>query len=288
MLRRAIESILEDKTFHIPVEPAVTVLRAAKTANQWAHEHKDRCRYLETQICSALRPCLTGGGATKSKKKLMWGTYHKVRTSEEFRLLWVNVLAEMEVQSVVPAFYQAITDAIFKELITIDTQVTESELSLAQPITYEDANVIRFAAGYVCRKVHEKIKKSRQPNRRDLLSCITELLEDEGDIDSTPSTDWIRAIDRGGLWHVKEGTYMLFYAMEEEVGHFRVARVQEMGNGYSNKVVKSILSSDDVQFHWCMLSAEMGTREAEVVLEMIVTLWTTIRGFSFASAWVEL
>ena len=114
MLRRAIESILEDKTFHIPVEPAVTALRTEKTANQWAHEHKDRCRYLE-QICSALRPCLTGGGATKSKKKLMWGTYHKVRTSEEFRLLWVNVLAEMEVQSVVPAFYEKAADGVRKQ-----------------------------------------------------------------------------------------------------------------------------------------------------------------------------
>ena len=136
--------------FHVPVDPAVTALHAAKTANQWASEHKDRCRYLETQICFALCPCLTRGGAKKSKKELVWGTYHKVRTSEGFKLFWFNVLVEMEVQSVVPAFYRAITDTIFKEPITIDTPVTDSELSPAQPITYEDANVIWFSAGYIC------------------------------------------------------------------------------------------------------------------------------------------
>ena len=88
---------------------------------------------------------------------------------------------------------------------------------------------------------------------------------------------------------MKEGTYILFYAMEEVVRqHFCIARVQEMRSGYNNKVVKSILSGDDVQFLWYMLLVEMVTREAEVVLEMLLTLWTTIRGFSFSSAWMEL
>ena len=66
----------------------------------------------------------------------MWRAYHKVCTSEQFRLLWINVLSEVKVQSVVPAFYQAVTDAIFKEMIVVETAVEEPQLQPVQPITY--------------------------------------------------------------------------------------------------------------------------------------------------------
>lgn len=124
MLKRAIKGILEDASFHI--EPAATALH---TAMEWACEHEDRVHYLESQICSALHPCLSGRQTlAKGRREAMWRAYHKVRTSEQFKLLWNNLLAEMKVQSAVPAFYQAVTDAIFKEMIVIETPVEEAQL----------------------------------------------------------------------------------------------------------------------------------------------------------------
>ncbi len=36
------------------------------------------------------------------------------------------------------------------------------------------------------------------------------------------SEEWTNSIDRGGLWHVSDTTYNLFYAIEREVrSHFR-------------------------------------------------------------------
>ena len=57
----------------------------------------------------------------------MWRAYLKVRTSEEFRQLWKDISAEMNVPQV-PAFYQAVTDHIFKEMLVADTPVQERQL----------------------------------------------------------------------------------------------------------------------------------------------------------------
>ena len=52
------------------------------------------------------------------------------------------------------------------------------------------------------------------------------LLEEDEVVPSTASGDWISEVDRGGLWHVREGTYMLLSAMEEEVReHFHMGCV---------------------------------------------------------------
>ena len=52
-------------------------------------------------------------------------------------------------------------------------------------------------------------------------------------------------------------------------------------------MVASITCNEDVAFHWCMLSSTTSNSDGDTVLRMIVELWTMIRWFSFASAWVK-
>ena len=214
MLKKAVQCIIEDESFHIPVEPAATALRTAKTVLEWARDHNDGLLSYELQICSTLRPCLKGAQTSYKKwREAMWRNYHKVHSMEQFRHLWTVFLAEVGVEvSPVPAFYQVATDHIFEQMVVAATPVEDSQLPPVQPISYEDANVIRFAAGYVCRKVHERLNKSRQANK-ELLSCIMDLVESDREVQPSSSADWVQAVDRGGLWHVKQGTYMLFYAL---------------------------------------------------------------------------
>ena len=249
MLKRATQSVIEDETFHSPVEPAATALRTAKCVLDWSSNHKEAMVSFEHRICSALRPCFNGAQiAMTSRKEAMWRAYLKVRTSQEFRLLWKDISAEMKVPHI-PAFYQAVTDHIFKEMFVAITPVQERLLQPIQPLSYEDVNVIRFAAGYVCRKVYTKVNNSRHPNKEELLSCIMELVE-RGDVEPSSSTDWVREVDRGGLWHVNESTYMLFCAMEEEFRHhFRLSNMSQLVDGLRDEVVASITCNEDVAFH---------------------------------------
>ena len=82
-------------------------------------------------------------------------------------------------------------------------------------------------------------------------------------------------------------TYMLFCAMEEEFRHhFRLSNMSQLADGLRDEVVASITCNEDVVFHWCMLSSTISNSDGDTLLKMLVELWTTIRGFSFASAWV--
>ena len=78
--------------------------------------------------------------------------------------------------------------------------------------------------------------------------------------------------------------------MEEEVReHFQMHMVSEqvMSSGSKDRLIAAV-KDDEVLFHWCILTAETDDKDAEVVLDMLTNLWITIRGFSFASSWLEM
>ena len=116
------------------------------------------------------------------------------------------------------------------------------------------------------------------------------LISDEEEDAATASTDWVDVVDRGGLLHVKEGTYMLFIAMEEEIReHFQMDKATIMVEANREQVENAVMDNDDVLFQWCMLVTDISdTDAARAVLELLVNSWITICGFSFPSAWLEL
>ena len=89
---------------------------------------------------------------------------------------------------------------------------------------------------------------------------------------------------------MKEGTYMLFVAMEEEVReHFRMDKATIMVEGNREQVENAVMDNDDVLFQWCTLVTDISdTDAAHTVLELLVNVWITICAFSFPCAWLEL
>ena len=52
-----------------------------------------------------------------------------------------------------------------------------------------------------------------------------------------------------------------------------------------------LVGNEDVQFYWCIAAANFDTEDVELhnlLLRWIADLYLTIRGFSYASAWIEL
>ena len=82
---------------------------------------------------------------------------------------------------------------------------------------------------------------------------------------------------------------MLFCAIEEELRqHLQVSVVKELSVGLKDCISSSIINNDDVKFYWSMLCTEAEEEEKAVLLPMIIDLWITIRGFSFARSWMEM
>ena len=98
---------------------------------------------------------------------------------------------------------------------------------------------------------------------------------------------WTQEINRGGLVQIDDSLYQLLVAIEIEFRkHFTVA------NGTANESLKhlafhGIIENEDVLFYWSMISINWASKEADDLLKMIIEHYITVRGFSFASAFME-
>ena len=88
-------------------------------------------------------------------------------------------------------------------------RVQETQSCPKRKLSYNEKNALRYAAGYVMRHLKQKVKRSAHLLKDELEFCLTELTETDEDQDDE-SEDWVMAIDRGGLKHIRNMTYMMF------------------------------------------------------------------------------
>ena len=58
-------------------------------------------------------------------------------------------------------------------------------------------------------------------------------------------------------------------------------------DGCKEELIKTVASNEEVQFMWSMLSVDIDDSFSYELLDDIIKLWVTIRGFSTVSAWME-
>lgn len=172
----------------------------------------------------------------------MWEAFHQLRTASSFRGLWKEFVMSATRKIPSQIFYQHVTDHMLKSLVKMKYNLSESaDCSNNTPLTREEENSLRYVAGYICKKVKER--------KEDILLSLMEL---NGDEDGERGTeDWVNSLDRGGLWHVSDTTYSLFYAMEEEVrSHFTPTAA--MNEQMKDLVANAILENDEVSLEHAM------------------------------------
>ncbi len=98
---------------------------------------------------------------------------------------------------------------------------------------------------------------------------------------------WVTAVNRGGLFFVKDEVYLVFFEMENKMRKHLVKLVSQRKLDKA-AVIEDIMSDDDIHFFWCLISTEVDDETAsQELLRMIVDLRLTIQGFSTAGAYVE-
>ena len=183
-----------------------------------------------------------------------------------------------------PLLYQYLMDTIFQEMIRMSCAVSTAdspESDTQQSPTYEECNALRYIAGHVCSKVQKKIECSKHPHRDNMLLCLKEI--SDGEVDAGNSSEWINAVDRGGLCKVNESTFMTFYEMELKVRQcFTIQKRMT-----PERIKGSIVCDDNVLLHWSMVTVDTDDKPAEILLAKLAELYITIRGFSFTKTIVE-
>ena len=86
------------------------------------------------------------------------------------------------------------------------------------------------------------------------------------DKEVTDTSDWIDAIDRGGLVRISENTFEFFQTMELVLRCvYNTETVQEVTSATRENLCRLIITNDDVLFYRCMVTVEVDQEEANRV-----------------------
>ena len=148
-------------------------------------------------------------------------------------------------------------------------------------LDYEERSALRYTAGYTIHSLLKKIGKSRSKQSNELKKCLREMAEDT-DESVLDSAEWTRALDRGGLIHVNDIIFSVFTEME-------LAFRRNLAVYKENfcQVIDLMLNDENVLFVWALASASWQEEDSNVLLQMIVEHWVTLRGFSNAKSLLE-
>ena len=283
LLWRAINDMKHNKSHSLPTKSSEVAMKIASALLEWLPHHPVETDAFVSWLCESLQSCFQKKQPTSSKRRIViWRKYHILRTSDKYCKEWNSFLSKSTaVSQSSSSFIQFIGHFIFKTLMlshfSLDSPILPDQVS---NLTHLELNAIRYTAGYVPRALIKKITKSHLSNKKDLLLSLNELIECDGE-NPASSADWLNAINCGGLFCISDITFDFFVSLEYEVrAHIHAG--QEIG------VIHSALQqSEDVLFHWSMITATWDNEVAIKLMEMIVKLWITVRGFSLASAWIE-
>ena len=122
-----------------------------------------------------------------------------------------------------------------------------------------------------------------------IQECISELIDcenGEGEDGCDISSDWVKLVSRGGLLHMKNSTYQVFYSMEKATCQLLLRNTTQ--EFYKHTFIDPIKQDEYASFFRCLASIEMENENSTSLFSAIVEQWVIMRGFAFASAWVEL
>ena len=262
---------------------AAPFLRAAESLHHWCSNHNLALQQFSHSIVRDIRQCLD------VKKDKMWSRFHEVRTSSHFRMKW-EVFLSASVGDFPPTFFQYVTDSLFKVILAKSHQATPSTSSSAlspSPLSSEEQNALRYVGGYVVRNILKQYKRNADNEISDEEVLLYSFSGDEATDNSTER--WTNSLDRGGLWHIKDSVYALFYSFEEELRCLlQTISLQSYGQTTELGLIDSLLTNEEILFHWSLLTPEIDDAKGMVVLKKIVKLYITTRGHAFASSFMEL
>ena len=205
-----------------------------------------------------------------------------LRSSEKFIAQWI-VFIKLADLTATPILYQHLADILFRKLLNDQCTVASKSTSVPSAITEHEKNAISYAAGFACWKLRKKIKRSAHKYKNEMVMCLMDLTKDSNDKRCGNYEEWTVKINRRGLCRIKEATHSVFLAIEEvlkECLHSLTETPQR-----DKIIIRNIITNDDVDFYW--LIAYFKIHETEELLYRMVELYVTVRGFSYASAWLE-
>ena len=161
-IQGAIDHIIDDDLFKLHLPIASTCREHALALKEWIGKPGSKMIVDEFlaelgKNLSEVVTRLTNGKKLCAGREKMWTSYHKLRTSENFRMRWKTFFSNCQsdkTSEIHPVLYQRLTDILYKKMLgrKMALHRTAGEAD-CDPLTITEENALRYAAGYVCRQV---------------------------------------------------------------------------------------------------------------------------------------
>ena len=206
-----------------------------------------------------------------------------------------NSIAE-EVPVVDPMIWQCLIDKLFLQSLLehgptsqLTTGATTAEITLS----LVEQNAVRYAAGFVVRKLLKKHHRNESPAANACGSCLKEMTaEDNPDCSQTGSFNdyrriWISMTDRGGLTHVNNLTFSIFIEFEKLVQSKLLSSFH--GELSVSKMTEEIAEDNDIKFLWSLQATCITSDKLEKeLLNELIKEWVVLRGHSLTNKYLEM
>ena len=216
LILEAVNATLNDPSFTTGSEVAADALKAAKTLKDWCvcEGNRTALTAFSAELVKDLEGALsTASTRTPLNREKIWRSFFRIRCSGAFTSRWVSFCAKQELFQ--RQHYQHLADLIFQMLIRRHYELSTTHPSLTSDISTNEGNALRYAAGYVVRRVLKKVRQGNAPDKDDLIHCCQRLVKtDLNNHMQGAVEEWTNLVDRGELCHVKEKTFQLFCALK--------------------------------------------------------------------------
>ena len=206
--------------------------------------------------------------------------------------LWIKVHSDLSLPPPDPIWPQTASRLMFEDMLVevlkgkhLQGRATASEKQVHMGADQE--NVLRYAAGFVPFKLLQKYRQKDTEEAAAIVDCLSEMAVSGEDSSFLAYTaEWTKAINRGGLFEVSNAAYLFFCAMEGQVRTLLRAHTIS-GTVSEAEVLASVCGSDDVLFHWDLLTGVLNIETKSTLLQEFVQLWLTIRVRAFTKMVLE-
>ena len=146
--------------------------------------------------------------------------FHYVRLSK-LPLLWKKIFLKLgEGYDHDPLWPQIVNRRVMNRLILKHFSSNTDQASGDQPqqsiqMRAEDENVLRYVSGYVSLKLMRKFEKQSGTKARQFVECLSKMAVMGKESSFYEYTkEWLKLVNRGGLFQVNEPTYLFYRAVE--------------------------------------------------------------------------
>ena len=233
-----------------------------------------------------------------AKREKMWCAFHRIAVSELpeiwnglFSSLGLNYDDQLLLQSTNQKLFEMSLTNHFGSYLPTEKQTTSKSNEIS--LTKDELNALQYVGGFVPHALLKRYERNTGQKYERFFECLGNMavVSDTSDfIDYTK--EWMSKVNRGGLFPLNDMTFLLFVEIEKQTRLLlpdQLIQQSSTSDELKENVIEKIKSNDDVQWQWTLISQCIDSEDDAIwLLNEIVKLYVTIRGFSIAATWMEV